>query len=242
MGGVLPKQYLPLGGVPLIRHTLETLLGMPEIDGIVVTLSADDSHWPSVFDTLPTNLHTTEGGIERVDSVMAGLEKVLDFAGGDARVLVHDAARPLATSHDIRRLMASVDEARAVGGILAVPVQDTLKRSDDTRRIVSTVRRSELWQAQTPQYFPVTLLYRSLQTSHVQPELITDEASAIERAGHEPLLVEALDANFKITRPGDLALAEAVLASRNRGQGPGDATRFAPNDTAPGKQRGKRTE
>lgn len=223
MGGETPKQYLTLGEQSMLQTTLNQLLQVPDVEGIVVVLSADDTLWPTVEAGENLRVHTTIGGDTRADSVVAGLQYVLDKCKPDTWVLVHDAARPLIHLSDVKRLSDAVYNSGAIGGILATPVQDTLKQADEYYCVERTVSRHDLWQAQTPQLFRVGELSQAMQsaidadaavsdTQSDAPELaITDEASAMERSGQEPLLVEALQPNFKITRPVDLRIANALL-------------------------------
>lgn len=228
MGGQTPKQYMALGRSSVLQKTLSQLLQVPNVEGIVVVLSADDSMWPGVNAGNDPRVHTTIGGRSRAESVFAGLTFVLDQCKPDTWVFVHDAARPLIQLSDVQRLSDAVYNSGAIGGILATPVQDTLKLASEYYGIERTVNRDELWQAQTPQLFRVGELANALNkaieedkstaeasgqqvSNDNQPAPLTDEASAMERQGHEPLLVEALQPNFKITRPVDLIIANALL-------------------------------
>ncbi|ASJ74827.1 2-C-methyl-D-erythritol 4-phosphate cytidylyltransferase [Granulosicoccus antarcticus] len=214
MGSDIPKQYVMLGEQCMLQHTLSRLLPVPDVDGIVVTLSENDDHWPMVEAGADERVHTTIGGATRADSVLAGLRYVLDRAAPSSWVLVHDAARPLVSLSDIRRLVDTVYNSGAIGGILATPVQDTLKSADEYCCIECTVSRNQLWQAQTPQMFRAGELLEALETSRhgeVSGIPVTDESSAMENLGHEPQLVEALQPNLKVTRPADLLVARLLL-------------------------------
>lgn len=216
MGSPLPKQYVTIGEHSMLQHTLSRLLMVEDVDGIVVSLSEGDERWPSVAAGSEPRVHTTIGGMTRADSVLAGLRFVLDQAPASAWVMVHDAARPLVSISDIKRLTDAVYNSGAVGGLLATPVHDTLKRADSLCCVELTVSRQNLWQAQTPQLFRAGELFEALQSvglSGMPAESITDESSAMESMGHEPLLVEALQPNLKVTRPADLALATLLLAN-----------------------------
>lgn len=220
MGGVTPKQYLNLAGESMLQRTLSRLLGVPDLQGIVVALAPDDKHWPLVPASKDPLVHAAPGGRTRADSVVSGLQYVLSKAPGTTWVMVHDAARPLVSLSDIQRLYSAVYNSGAVGGILATAVQDTLKKADEYHCIEQTISRQNLWQAQTPQLFRAGELLGALTQAKSAPEErmtnqmpITDEASAMERLGHEPLLVEALEPNFKITRPRDLLVAAAIIES-----------------------------
>ena len=215
-GAEKPKQYLDLLGRPLIYHTLKVLTASPDIERVWVVLSPDDREWGQHdWSELGPKLETLRcGGATRAESVSNGLQAAAMVAGDDDWVLVHDAARPGLTPQLIARLVAGVEAegTSAVGGILALPVADTLKRGDAAQHIDATVPRDGLWQAQTPQMFPLGLLERALREALEQHRIVTDEASAIEAAGHAPLLVPGALRNFKVTFPDDFALAEAILA------------------------------
>lgn len=212
VGGPVPKPYLTLLGRSVLEHSLRALLAHPAIAGGVVVLAADDREWPRQPADLRQRVRATVGGRERCDSVLNGL-RALDAEAEDW-VLVHDAARPCLALEDLTRL---IDACRddATGGLLAVPVADTLKRAGEDGRTVETVPRERLWRAQTPQMFRLGALRRALEQALAAGEQPGDEATAMERAGHAPLLVEGSPFNIKITRPADLAFAEAVLAARN---------------------------
>jgi len=214
VGGSIPKQYLELCGRTVLEHTLRTLLDGPGISGGIVALGEGDPFWTAIPAALRARVRTTTGGRERCHSVLAGLQ-ALD-ANDDDWVLVHDAARPCLDAADLSRLM---DACRAdpVGGLLALPVADTLKRAGEDGRVAATVPRERLWRAQTPQMFRHGLLLRALTASIEAGETPSDEAAAIERAGSRPLLVEGSPFNIKITQAADLEFAAAVLASRGEG-------------------------
>jgi len=230
-GGERPKQYARLGGRRLIEHAVGTMLDIDVVHGVVLVLAADDHRFDRLESSADERLVLVAGGTTRAASVQAGVEEVARRFGDRAWALVHDAARPLVAADDIRRLIAQV-RADGNGGILAARVADTLKRErlvepagtgDGSAHasaaasgwfVERTVPREGLWQAQTPQLFRAGALaraYAAARASNVPP---TDEASVMERAGVDCLLVEALHPNFKITRPVDLALAEAVLSTR----------------------------
>jgi len=205
-----PKQYLPLLGKTVIEHTLQGLLRHPRIRGIVVAISSDDGWWPEIKVETDKPLWVAAGGDERCHSVLSALQALAARADARDWVLVHDAARPCLRGTDIDELIHRC-QAHPVGGLLAVPVRDTLKRADATRTVLETVDRERLWQAQTPQMFRLGELRAALQQALDAHALVTDEASAMERAGHAPLLVEGHADNLKITHPEDLLLAELFL-------------------------------
>lgn len=215
MGSVVPKQYLPLAGRPVIAHALATLLAHPRIAGVVVAIGAEDEGWPTVAVELASvkPLRVVTGGAERCHSVLNGLEALRKWAMLNDWVLVHDAARPCLTTEDLDRLFAELAED-SVGGLLAVPVRDTLKQADDAGRVAATVDRSRLWHALTPQMFRLGMLHEALRAALARGLLVTDEAAAMEAAGYAPRLVEGRADNLKITRPEDLALAEFYLTRR----------------------------
>lgn len=214
VGGPVPKPYLNLLGRSVLEHSLRALLAHPGIAGGVVVLAADDNEWPRQPADLRQRVMATVGGRERCDSVLNGLRALA--ADADDWVLVHDAARPCLSLQDLSRL---IDACRddATGGLLAVPVADTLKRAGEGGRAIGTVPRERLWRAQTPQMFRHGALRSALEQALAAGEQPGDEATAMERAGHAPLLVEGSPFNIKITRPADLAFAEAVLTARNGG-------------------------
>lgn len=208
-GAPSPKQYLQLNGKPLMWHTLRALAAVAAIDTVAVVISPNDE-WFDDFDWGHAKLQVLRvGGASRAESVRNGLD-ALDCAADDW-VLVHDAARCCLSADAVERLLAEVGDD-PVGGLLALPVPDTVKRADAERRVAVTVSRADLWLAQTPQMFRHGPLRQALQGAGL--DAITDEASAIERSGGKPLLVEGDAQNFKVTYPRDLALARAVLAAR----------------------------
>jgi 2-C-methyl-D-erythritol 4-phosphate cytidylyltransferase len=210
-GAQMPKQYLPIAGKPLIYHTLSALCRCERIDRVWVVLSPDDEVWRKHdWTSLGPKLETVFcGGATRAESVANGLLAAETAAADDDWMLVHDAARPCLTQ---AMLAALCDELAddAVGGILAVPVADTLKRADAGQRVAATEPRDGLWQAQTPQMFRYGVLLRAL----AEHPGVTDEAGAIEAAGLKPRLVQADTTNLKVTYPTDLRLAELILQGR----------------------------
>jgi 2-C-methyl-D-erythritol 4-phosphate cytidylyltransferase len=211
MGHELPKQYLPLAGQPMIAHALDTLCSCAGIGMVFVVLAPDDTmfhtyDWSHFGDKLQPLFC---GGERRSDTVLNGL--IASELEPDDWVLVHDAARPCLTQAHLDKLIAELRDD-AVGGILAVPVADTLKRADDIGRIARSEDRAGLWQAQTPQMFRSGLLAQALQRC----KNVTDEASAIEALGLHPKLVEGDSSNLKVTYPQDLLLAELLLAQRGK--------------------------
>lgn len=210
MGSVSPKQYLSLAGRPMIYHALRTFFSCAQIEKIYVVLAADDAIWAQYdWSQFAGKLETLYcGGVTRSQSVANGLAAM--EAEGDDWVLVHDAARPCFDGEMLARL---IDELHAdeVGGLLALPVADTLKRADAAGRVLRTEARENLWAAQTPQMFRHALLRRALQASDFVP---TDEASAVEALGLSPKLVTGDPKNFKVTYSQDLQLAQMILQER----------------------------
>ena len=211
MGGEQPKQYLELGGQSIIEHTLNRLRTHPSICGVVVSLSSTDEYWSQLsLHDYPTPLWTTAGGAERCHSVLNGLYKLQEVAADFDWVLVHDAARPCLRAEDIDNLINEL-HSHPVGGLLGLPIADTIKQVDDDRAISKTVDRSGLWRALTPQMFHLGVLRAALEHALEAGYEVTDEASAIELYGYRPVMVEGAADNIKITNPNDLMLAEAFL-------------------------------
>lgn len=213
MGGGIPKQYLPLAGQPLIRHAVAALCAVPLIEAVFVVLAADDDVWETHdWRAFGEKLVVFRcGGASRSESVINGLTAMGSRAGANDWVLVHDAARPCVTPAQIGGLIAAVGDD-PVGGLLAKPLADTLKRADAGTRVVATVPREHLWRAQTPQMFRLGALSAALARC---PQ-VTDESSAMEAAGAAPKLVNSDGANPKVTYPEDIFLAELILRSRER--------------------------
>ena len=215
VGSVIPKQYLDLGGQKVIDLTLSALVDHPRVQGVVVALDPADDHWPGTRFAGDARVQTATGGAERCHSVLNALRELALRAADTDWVLVHDAARPCLRSADLDRLMdALADEP--VGGILAVPVRDTMKQAGPEGRIQATVPREALWHAYTPQAFRIGLLRRALEAALAAGHLVTDDASAVELLGLSPRLVEGHADNIKITRPEDIPLALFFLQQQGR--------------------------
>ncbi|MES9845790.1 MAG: 2-C-methyl-D-erythritol 4-phosphate cytidylyltransferase [Candidatus Sedimenticola sp. PURPLELP] len=213
MGGSVPKQYLELCGRKVIEHTLERLASHPRIEGVAVAVSAEDEWWPDTAFADHASVYKVAGGAERCHSVLNALQVLEDLAAPDDWVLVHDAARPCLRREDIDHLIHSLS-ADVTGGLLAIPVHDTVKRSVEAGRVTETVPRDHLWRAYTPQMFRLRALRLALETALEKGWLVTDESSAMELQGFKPLLVEGHSDNIKITRPEDLALAAFYLSQQ----------------------------
>lgn len=207
MGAALPKQYLTLRGKTIAEHSLQRLLAVGRIDTVVVVV-ADDDHW---WQALPISGHsrvpTVTGGATRAHSVLNGLKALQQGATKDDWVLVHDVARPCVRLSDIQLLLKNTGDQ---GALLALPVTDTLKQADE-QKVQATLDRQQIWRALTPQLFPLTALHDALEQALEQKNQITDESSAMESIGWQPVLVPGHGDNLKITRPEDLPLAEFWL-------------------------------
>ncbi|MGY2289017.1 2-C-methyl-D-erythritol 4-phosphate cytidylyltransferase [Pseudomonas sp. SDO528_S397] len=209
-----PKQYLQLGGRTILEHSLGCFLDHPDLKGLVVCLAADDPYWPTLACANDPRIQRADGGSERSGSVLNALLHLHALgASDDDWVLVHDAARPNLSRDDLDTLLAELAHD-PVGGLLAVPARDTLKRIDKQGRVVETVDRSLIWQAYTPQMFRLGALHRALADSLVADVVITDEASAMEWAGQAPRLIEGRSDNIKVTRPEDLEWLRSRWANR----------------------------
>lgn len=199
-----PKQYLQLAGRCIIEHSLDCFLDHPDLLGVVVCLAPDDPYWPKLACAQDPRIQRANGGPERADSVLQGLLQLSQMGADEADwVLVHDAARPNLSRVDLDRLLTELADD-PVGGLLAVPARDTLKRAGADGRVAQTIDRSQIWQAFTPQMFRFGALQRALADALVSAVAITDEASALEWAGQAPRLIEGRADNLKITRPEDL--------------------------------------
>ncbi len=210
-GGETPKQYLTLHGATVMEHTLALLLSQPQIGRVVVALHPDDTRWQAlpVFDD--ARVERVAGGDERCHSVRNALAHVQKRHPDAVWALVHDVARPCCPRGDIDKLISQL-EFHPVGGLLAAPVSDTLKRVDAMQQVQETVDRASLWSALTPQLFRARLLLDALDFCLARDVLVTDEAQAMEAIGLSPQVVEGSRRNLKITRPEDLALAGYFLS------------------------------
>lgn len=214
-GQNIPKQYVPIAGLPMLCHSLRSLAATACVERVICVLAGGDE-WPASaeaealareFGARLRFVHA--GGATRAASVVGGLATLAGEAHDEDWILVHDAARPGLRSKDVLAMVAALAHD-PVGGILAVPVADTVKRADATGRIDATPSREGLWLAQTPQMFRYGLLRRAYS---VAPGA-SDEAAAVESLGLKPRLVPGRAQNFKVTQPADFALAEAVLKAR----------------------------
>jgi len=215
LGAALPKQYLGLAGRTLAEHTLEALLGVRQIHEIVVAIAADDTHWGRLPGELRARVRTVTGGADRAASVECALHGFSRRPAAEDWVLVHDMARPCVRPEQIESFILALSDD-PVGGLLALPLVDTLKRADASGRVAATVPREALWRAQTPQMFRFALLREALARARVDGLGITDEAMAIENMGLHPRLIEGSSSNIKVTLAEDVALAEFHLARQRR--------------------------
>lgn len=213
MGDPLPKQYLQLAGRTLIEHACAALLGCGAICGLVIALHPDDDMMATLDVASNERVMLVEGGAERADSVLAGLEHLAGRARPGDWVLVHDAARPCLEQGDVEAMLTQLQQ-HAVGGLLARPVTDTVKRSAPSGEVTETLPREQLWLAQTPQMFRYGLLREALHRAKADQAAVTDESSALERLGYRPALLIGSPANIKVTNPQDLELAAWYLSKR----------------------------
>lgn len=213
----VPKQYLPLAGATVIENTIDRLLAADRVKGLAISLRRDDPYWQNVHIHSSKPVIVAEGGAERSDSVLSAMKALAgrdDFNAESDWVLVHDAVRPCVRQDDIAQLIEQAMSSNA-GGLLALPVRDTMKRqAAGSFTVQKTEDREGLWHALTPQLFPYTVLQNALIQAIVDDVAVTDESSAMEYAGYAPLLVKGHEDNIKITRPYDLRLAELFMADQ----------------------------
>ena len=213
-GGSVPKPYLRLAGRTLLEHCLRTFLSVRGLAGGVAVLVNGDRRFERLPPGIRRRVVAVAGGATRAASVLNGLQALITADALDW-VLVHDAARPAVPRADVNALIAAC-RRDSVGGLLAAPVADTVKRADEDGRSLGSLPRERLWRALTPQMFRLGMLRTALARALDEGFEPTDESSAIERAGHRPRLVEGSPLNVKVTRPADLALAGSALAAARR--------------------------
>lgn len=211
MGETCPKQYIAISGVPMIFHTLAAFAQVERIEQIVVVISRDDAHWDPLFEKFGKAFAAKVrvqrvGGATRALSVLNGLHELSDRYTHDDWALVHDAARPCISPLLIAQFLDKLEDEK-IGGLLALPVADTIKLGSSDEKVERTVSRSNLWRAQTPQMFRYHLLIEAL----ARMPSATDESEAIEALGHRPKLVMGDSANLKVTYAADLKMAEILL-------------------------------
>ena len=216
MQSEIPKQYLPLAGSTVIENTIDRLLASDKISGLAISLRHDDQNWGRVNINSSKPVVRADGGEERCDSVLNAMKALAgrdDFDANTDWVLVHDAVRPCVRIEDIDYLIeqATVNES---GGLLSLPVRDTMKRASNEQIVLATIDRACLWHALTPQLFPYRALQEALIKAIEDGVSVTDESSAMEHAGYQPKLVEGYEDNIKITRPNDLVLAELFIVNQ----------------------------
>ncbi|MDD9897272.1 MAG: 2-C-methyl-D-erythritol 4-phosphate cytidylyltransferase [Gammaproteobacteria bacterium] len=211
MGSSTPKQYLTVCGTPVLLHSINRLLEIPEIEHLVVALHPEDEYWENLG-FYSERVSSITGGEERFNSVLNALNALDGKAQADDWVLVHDAVRPCVSKADIRNLIDQLGHGE-VGGLLATPVNNTVKQAGADRQVIRTLDRSDLWAALTPQMFRYQLLRDALARAVEAGLEVTDEASAIEALGLAPELVTGSSSNIKITREEDLKLAEFILTT-----------------------------
>jgi 2-C-methyl-D-erythritol 4-phosphate cytidylyltransferase len=211
MGDALPKQYLPLAGRPMMFYSLEVLASVERIAHVIAVLSPLDRHWGAYdWSAFPDKIEAMfAGGANRGASVANALAALEGRAGKDDWILVHDAARPCLQRQLVEQFLDEVGDD-PIGGLLAMPLAETLKRAEESQRVSETIPRGGLWRAQTPQMFRYHLLRRGLAR---RPDA-TDESQAVEALGHGPRLVQGENSNLKVTFAEDLPIAEMILAHR----------------------------
>jgi 2-C-methyl-D-erythritol 4-phosphate cytidylyltransferase len=213
----VPKQYAALGSSTVIEHALAPFEADADCAGICVAVASDDPKWPEIAARRSRLVQTANGGEQRAHSVRNALRELASRVRDDDWVMVHDAARPCFTSSDLKLLKSELS-SHPIGGLLAVPLADTLKRALEpgTRatHVDITVDREGLWRAATPQVFRLGVLLRALETALDAQRVPTDEAQAIEWTGQRPRLVAGRADNIKVTTADDLVLASAILSTR----------------------------
>ena len=214
VGGAVPKQYLEIAGIPILAHSLNRLAAVQQVDAIFVGISETDRHWQRL--PLPHGMQVAcyTGGQSRAETVWLGLQALQECASADDWVLVHDAVRPCVQVEDIDALISAVVPSLE-GGLLAVPITDTIKVANQDSTAKQTMDRRMLWRAQTPQLFRFSVLCTALQAVAHDLESISDESAAVEKLGLNPLIVRSAERNIKITNSKDLQLAEFFLGKQS---------------------------
>ncbi len=213
MGADVPKPYISINNTSLLELSMSCFMQDSKIAGIVVALHPKDQNWGDLDIATDKPIFTVMGGVSRAHSVRAALEKIIQISEPKDFVLVHDAARPCLQRSDLDHLIQQIQQDK-VGGILATPVIDTIKESNDFNGDISirkTVDRRNLWKALTPQMIRVDILCKALKFCFENEILVTDEASAVEALGLNVKLIEGRSDNIKITKPEDISLAESIL-------------------------------
>ena len=212
----VPKQYAPLGSSTVIEHALAPFEADADCAGIAVALAPGDADWPAIAARRSRLIETTEGGEQRAHSVRNALRALATRVREDDWIMVHDAARPCFAAADLALLKRELS-SHPVGGLLAVPLADTLKRAlepaSHVTHVDATLDRDGLWRAATPQVFRFGMLLKALEAALASGRVPTDEAQAIEWSGQRPRLVTGRADNIKVTTAADLALAGAILST-----------------------------
>jgi 2-C-methyl-D-erythritol 4-phosphate cytidylyltransferase len=214
IGDSVPKQYIPVAGKPMMFHSIEALAAVSRVERVFVVLAPLDRHWGEHdWSALPDKIEAAFcGGARRSESVLNTLKFLEPRIAKDDWVLVHDAARPCIATELVEQFLDEIGDD-PVGGLLAMPLAETLKSADENQRVAATIPRLNLWRAQTPQMFRYEMLRRGLEK---KPEA-TDEAEAVESIGYNaPRLVQGEDSNLKVTFAEDIQLAEMIIQVRNR--------------------------
>lgn len=204
-----PKQYLSILNKTILEHTLNQLLGFSAFEKIILPIANHDAFFTDLDISQHAKIATCTGGAERFESVLNGLSKLLEIGAKESDwVMVHDVARPCIRQQDLQALF---EKRNQQGVILGMQVRDTMKRCDERGCIITTVERDNLWHALTPQMAPIGLLKNCIETCIKDKHNITDEASALEYCGHQPMMVAGHPSNIKVTRPDDLIMAQVFL-------------------------------
>ena len=205
----IPKQYLPLSGIPVLLHSINKLVKLDEIEEILVVLNPEDTFWEKLNFSHP-KVKAIHGGLQRCNSVNSALEELSGRAKKGDWVLVHDAVRPCISDSDLKKITSLVIDEE-VGGLLAFPILDTIKEVGENLDVQKTIPRGNLWSAMTPQIFRYGVLKQALEAAIMAGESVTDEASAIEAIGLTPRIIQGEKTNIKITHPSDMVLAESII-------------------------------
>jgi len=211
MGVDIPKQYITVCDKAIIEHTVEKFTSRNDLQGILVALSNSDQHWSTLELSENNKITTVTGGEERYKSVYNALCSLKNKAGDDDWILVHDAVRPCITTSEIDQFIADLDHLNGIGGILALPCFETMKKANTNHEIEETIDRKFIWHAQTPQMFRYKKLFLAIEKIMNENIFITDEAMAMELAGYKPMLIQGTHSNIKITDQNDLKYLESFL-------------------------------
>tara|TARA_Y100000817_G_scaffold158440_1_gene123919 strand:- start:72 stop:776 length:705 start_codon:yes stop_codon:yes gene_type:complete len=211
MGVDIPKQYITVCDKAIIEHTVEKFTSRNDLQGILVALSNSDQHWSTLELSKNNKITTVTGGEERYKSVYNALCSLKNKAGDDDWILVHDAVRSCITTFEIDQFIADLDHLNGIGGILALPCFETMKKANTNHEIEETIDRKFIWHAQTPQMFRYKKLFLAIEKIMNENIFITDEAMAMELAGYKPMLIQGTHSNIKITDQNDLKYLESFL-------------------------------